>query len=271
MQYGVFASHCGFLLRLSDWLDAESIEGFSFDGTRWTERPDLDAEELADALGREVLDNYADRKWLERRLESLGYDRLAAHVRGTLLPPGGNTRTGDFGEIVAGFVVRRHFGFLIPVQRLRYKDSPSGTQRLIDLVAFKFREPPELTRIAVSEVKTRTGKVASIAADAAEQLADAVDDLALSLSYIDRRLTEQGKYALADRVIALLDPQARYGLDKHIFVVTDVNTLHDDALDRLEQADCNKDLAASIVLIAGLKDVIAGSYDAAGALGDLAD
>lgn len=257
-------------MKLSDWLDGEAIEGFSFEGTRWSERPDLNAEELAVALGREVLDNYVDRAWLERRLESLGYDRLAAHVRSTLLPPVGNTRTGDFGEIVAGFVVRRHFGYLIPVQRLRYKDSPSGTQRLIDVVAFRFRERPELTTIAVSEVKTRTDKVASIAADAAEQLADAVSDLALSLSYIDRRLTEQGKHALADRVIALLDPQARYHLDKHVFVITDTDTLHDDALDRLERADCDKDLAASIVLIAGLKEVIAGSYDAAGALRDLA-
>jgi Cap4 SAVED domain len=269
-QDGMLARHCGLLLRLSDWLDGEPIEGFSFDGTRWTERSDLDAGELADALGREVLDNYADRKWLERRLELLGYDRLAAHVRGTLLPPVGNTRTGDFGEIVAGFVVRRHFGFLIPVQRLRYKDSPSGTQRLIDVVAFKFRKPPELTTICVSEVKTRTGKVASIAADAAEQLADAVDDLALSLSYIDRRLTELGKHALADRVLALLDPQARYELDKHVFIVTDVETLHDEALDRLEQADGDKDLAASIVLIAALRDMIADSYQAAGELGDLA-
>jgi hypothetical protein len=266
----MLASNRGALLRLSDWLDGDPIEGFSFDGTRWTERPDLDTDELADALGREVLDNYADRRWLERRLELLGYDRLAAHVRGTLLPPVGNTRTGDFGEIVAGLVVRRHFGFLIPVQRLRYKDSPSGTQRLIDVVAFKFRKPPELSTIAVSEVKTRTGKVASIAADAAEQLVKAVDDLALSLSYIDRRLTEQGKHALADRIVALLDPQVRYRLDKHVFVVTDVDTLHDDTLDRLEQADVDKDLAASIVLIAGLKDVIAGSYDAAGALSDLA-
>lgn len=270
MQYGVLAAHSGAPLKLSDWLDGEPIEGFSFDGTRWTERPGLDAEELAEALGREVLDNYADREWLERRLELLGYDRLAAHVRGTLLPPAGNTRTGDFGEIVAGFVVRRHFGFLIPVQRLRYKDSPSGTQRLIDVVAFKFRAPPELTTIAVSEVKTRTSKVASIAADAAEQLADAVDDLALSLSYIDRRLTEQRKHALADHVIALLDPQARYRLDKHVFVVTDVDTLHDDTLDRLEQADGDKDLATSIVLIAGLKEVIVGGYDAAGALSGLA-
>lgn len=258
------------MLRLSDWLYGDRIEGFSFDGTRWTERPDVDAEQLADALGREVIDNYADREWLERRLELLGYDQLAAHVRATLLPPAGNTRTGDFGEIIAGFVVRRHFGFLIPVQRLRYKDSPSGTQRLIDVVAFKFREPPELTTVAVSEVKTRTGKGVSIAADAAVQLAKAVDDLALSLSYIDRRLTEQGKHALANRVLALLDPQARYDLDKHVFVVTDLETLHEDALDRLEQADGDKDLAASIILIAGLKDVISNSYEAAGALGDLA-
>jgi len=74
-------------LRLSNWLEGESIEGFSFDWTRWIERPEVDAEELADALGREVLDNYADREWLERRLERLGYDQLAAHIRDTLLPP----------------------------------------------------------------------------------------------------------------------------------------------------------------------------------------
>jgi hypothetical protein len=266
----VLASCCRFLLKLSDWLDGDVIEGFSFDVIRWTERPDLDAQDVADALGREVLDNYVDRKWLEHRLELLGYEQLVAHIRGTLLPPAGNTRTGDFGEIIAGFVVRRHFGFLIPVQRLRYKDSPSGTQRLIDIVAFRFREPPELTTIAVSEVKTRTSRVPSIAADAARQLADAVDDLALSLSYIDRRLTEQCRHALADRVLALLDPEARYHLDKHVFVVTDVETLHDDTLDRLEQVDADKDLAASIVLIAGLTDVIASSYEAAGELGDLA-
>lgn len=225
---------------------------------------------LAEALGQEVLDNYADRDWLAHRLATLGYDRLAEHVRDTVLPTAGNTRTGDFGEIVAGFVVRRHFGFLIPVQRLRYKDSPSGTQRLVDIVAFKFREPPQLTTVAVSEVKTRTGTASAILAAAAAQLVDAVKDLALSLSYIDRRLTEQGKHALADRVLALLDPQARYDLDKHVFVVTDADQLHADALDRLEKADGDKDLAASIVLIAGLGDVIADSYEAAGALGDLA-
>jgi hypothetical protein len=67
----------------------------------------------------------------------------------------------------------------------------------------------------------------------------------------------------------LLDPQARYELHKHVFVVTDVATLHEDALDRLERADGDKDVAASIVLIAGLKDVISDSYQAAGELGDL--
>ena len=88
-------------MKLTDWLDGEAIEGFSFDGTRWRERPDLDAEQLAHALGEEVLDNYADREWLQHRLSALGYDRLAEHVRNTVLPPAGNTRTGDFGEIVA--------------------------------------------------------------------------------------------------------------------------------------------------------------------------
>jgi Cap4 SAVED domain len=257
-------------MNLKDWLDGEPIDGFSFDGTRWIERAGMDAQRLIDALGREVLDNYADRAWLERRLDTLGYDRLAEHVRNTVLPPAGNTRTGDFGEILATFIMRRHLRFFVPVLRLRFKDSPSGTQRLIDLVAFKFRDPPGVTTIAVSEVKTRTGEAASIAADAAEQLTDAVADLPLSLSFMDRRLSEQGKHALADRILALLDPEATYELSKHVFVITDVDTLHTDTLTRLEDSDVDKDLAASIVLIGRLASVIADSYAAAGAIRDLA-
>jgi hypothetical protein len=255
-------------MRLDDWLARQSVGGFSFGADRWTEKNRTGDSERADALGREVIDNYVERDWLERRLASMGYDRLAEYVRETVLPPAGNTRTGDFGEIVATFVIRRHLGFFVPVLRLRYKDSPSGTQRLIDLVAFKFRDPPESTTVAVSEVKTRTGAAASIAADAAEQLADAVSDLPLSLSFMDRRLNEQGKYFLADRVAALLDPQASYELARFVFIVTDVDALHVDTLDRLEESDVDKDLAISLVLIGGLSGVIAEAYDAAGALHD---
>lgn len=254
-------------MKLEDWLAYEPVEGFGFDAGRWIERPG--AEDLADALGREILENYLERDWLERRLASMGYDRLAEHVRRTVLPPVGNTRTGDFGEIVATFVMRREMGFFVPVLRLRYKDSPSGTQRLIDLVAFKFRDPPDSTTVAVSEVKTRTGPAASIAADAATQLAEAISDLPLSLSFMDRRLNAEGKHFLADRVAALLDPQASYDLVRHVFVVTDPDALHQDTLQRLEAAEVDKDLAASLVLIAGLARVITDAYDAAGNLRDL--
>lgn len=253
-------------MNLEQWLDHEAVEGFSFDVRRWTEHLDTIEDGLAEALGREILENYARREWLERRLESMGYDRLAEHVRSTVLPPAGNTRTGDFGEIIATFVMRRHFGFFVPVLRLRYKDSPSGTQRLIDLVAFKFRDPPETTTIAVSEVKTRTGAAASIAVDAAGQLAEAISDLPLSLSFMDRRLTEEGKHFLADRVAALLDPQARYEIDQHVFVVTDIDTLHDHTLDRLEDSDLDKDLTTSLVLITRLGEVISEAFNSAGEL-----
>jgi hypothetical protein len=257
-------------VRLEEWLAHEHVEGFSFDVAKWVEQPGTIAQSLAEALGHEVVENYMRRGWLERRLASMGYERLAAHVRQTVLPPAGNTRTGDFGEIVATFVMRRHLGFFVPVLRLRYKDSPSGTQRLIDLVAFKFREPPETTMVAVSEVKTRTAAVPSIAVDAAGQLADAISDLPLSLSFMDRRLNEEGKYAMADRVAALLDPQASYAIVRHVFVVTDSETLHADTLDRLEESDVDKELTASLVLIAGLATVITDAYSAAGELRDLA-
>lgn len=253
-------------MNLKDWLDDEADEGFSFDVLEWTEDPTTIADELSEALGKEVLRNYVFDAWLEQRLESLGYDRLAERVRETVLPPPGNTRTGEFGEIVATFLMSRHLGFFFPVLRLRFKDSPSGTQRLIDLVAFKFREPPDKTIIAVAEVKTRTGSAPSLAVRAATQLAGAIEDLPLSLSYIDRRLTEEGKYSMANRVSALLDPQAEHELDAHVFVVTDADTLHDETLSRLEDSDLDKNLTASVVLIGDLKDVISDAFETAGEL-----
>ena len=181
-------------MKLEDWLAREAVDGFSFDVARWIEHPGTMVERLAEALGREVVENYMRREWLERRLRSMGYERLAEYVRQTVLPPAGNTRTGDFGEIVATFVMRRHLEFFVPVLRLRYKDSPSGTQRLIDLVAFKFREPPDTTTVAVSEVKTLT---AFVTAGAGFLLAVLWFDLMFDVQALPHRGHELPEHTLA--------------------------------------------------------------------------
>jgi hypothetical protein len=250
------------MVNLSEWLEVESVSDFSFTAERWTER-EIDDEARADAVGREVLTNYANRDWLARRLASMGYERLAQHLRDTVLPPAGNTRTGDFGEIVGTFLLRRHKNFFVPVLRLRYKDAPSGTQRLIDIVAFRFRKSPERTIVAVCEVKTRTDSDPSIALRAADQLAAAVKDLPLSLSFMDRRLTEEGKHQLADLVAALLDPDAEFDLEQHVCVVTDATVVHAEVFDRLEDSDSYAEVKASVVLLADLPQLISDSYDSA--------
>lgn len=256
-------------MNLAEWLEVNEVGDLAFSAERWTER-DCEDDELIDVLGREITRNYADRRWLERRLASMGYDRLAEHVRTTVLPQPGNTRTGDFGEIVATFVLRHHKKFVVPLLRLRYKDSPGGTQRLIDVVAFKFRDPPGRTVVAVSEVKTRTGTSRSVGAEAAGQLAAAVKDLPLSLSFMDRRLDEAGRHFLADRVAALLDPEAQFDLEQHVFVVTDVDVVHHEILSRIEGTTSPADLKASLVLLRRLERLIADAYSSAGELRDIA-
>lgn len=249
---------------LAHWLELEKIEGFSFAAEQWTEC-EYEKDALLEALGREITTNYADREWLERRLRTMGYERLAEHVRHTVLPSPGNTRTGDFGEIVATLLLRRLKEFFVPVLRLRYKDSPDATQRLLDIVAFKFRDPPTRTLVAISEVKTRTGSAPGIGAEAASQLEAAEKDLPLSLSFMDRRLNAEGKHWLADRVVALLDPDAKFDLEKHVFVVTDADALHADTLKRITHID----LTASLVLVKDLAKLIADAYESAGRLRDL--
>lgn len=252
-------------MKLDDWLGVEVLADFGFSAERWTER-DCDQDALVDELGREITRNYTDRVWLERRLALMGYERLAAHVRETILPPPGNTRTGDFGEIVSTHLLRSHKGFFVPVLRLRYKDSPSGTQRLIDIVAFKFRDPPDRTVIAVCEVKTRTNSQAAIAVQAAEQLAAAIKDLPLSLSFMDRRLTAEGKHSFADRIAALLDPDAQFDIEQHVCAVTDPDVVHAEALQRLDAAAVDGDISASLILLGRLGQLISDSYDSAGNL-----
>ncbi|HWC48547.1 MAG TPA: Hachiman antiphage defense system protein HamA [Solirubrobacterales bacterium] len=253
------------MVNLADWLEAEEVSGFRFAAERWTERP-FDAQARAEAVGREVLANYANRDWLARRMESMGYERLAQHLRDTVLPPSGNTRTGDFGEIVGTFLLRQHKEFFVPVLRLRYKDAPDGTQRLIDIVAFQFRKPPGRTVVAVCEVKTRSASDPSIAVRAADQLAAAVKDLPLSLSFMDRRLTDEGKHQFADLVAALLDPDADYHLEQHVCAVTDTDVVHAEVFDRLEDPGSYADVKASVVLLAGMAQLISDSYDSASRL-----
>lgn len=251
-----------------DWLEAEGVTGFSFLAERWTER-ETDQETRVEAVGGEVLNNYADRDWLSRRLASMGYERLAKHVKDTVLPPSGNTRTGDFGEIVGTHLLRKHKKFYVPILRLRYKDAPSGTQRLIDIVAIQFRKPPNRTVVAVCEVKTRTNSEPSIAVQAADQLVAAIKDLPLSLSFIDRRLTDEGKHQIADLIARLLDPDAEFDVEQHVCAVTDPEVVHAEIFDRLETPGSYADVKASVVLLAGLAQLIADSYESAGRLNGL--
>jgi hypothetical protein len=212
-------------LDLRQWLERDELAGYGFSAEFWRET-EGDRDAVTKALASEIVNSYVDRDWLERRLAKLGYARVAEHLRSTVLPPPGNTRAGDFGEIVATFLISRFGRFRVPVLRLRYKDSPSGTQRLIDVVAFKFRRPPQRTVISVNEVKTRTSSAPGAAAEAADQLYIAVANLALSLSYIERRLTSEGKHWLADLVLALLADDAVFDLQQTVYLVSDQQALH---------------------------------------------
>ncbi|HEX8741503.1 MAG TPA: Hachiman antiphage defense system protein HamA [Thermoleophilaceae bacterium] len=257
-------------LDLRAWLELECLDDFGFEAERWTEC-DCAREAVIDALGREILESYVDRSYLEHRLRKLGYGRLAEHVRRRILPPPGNTRTGDFGEVVSTVVLRRYKGFHVPVLRLRYKDAPGGTQRLIDVVAFKFRDAPDRTVIRVSEVKTRTGAAVGIAASAVKQLRESIEDLPLSLTFIERRLSEDDKHFLADRVLDLLDEDADYDLQEHVFVVTDEDEVRDETLDRIDDDALGApELTASLVLLTDLAQLIGAAYESAGALRDFA-
>jgi hypothetical protein len=249
------------------WIVAEAREGLGLAAEAWLTQ-DIERDAVVLILSREILRSYERLDYLSRRLADRGLDRVAEHVRRNLLPGPGNQRVGDFGELVATAVFRRLKQYTVPVLKLRFKLDPNESQRLIDVVAFQHLSRPGEVVLAVTEVKTRTNTPTplppTLGIDAYKQLLEAVDErMGQSLTFIRKRLEEQGRVWLADRVEALLDDET-YTLERYLAFVVDEAAWRDVILERLDQHDRDAEhLCANVLLIGDLNSLVDDSYAAA--------
>jgi len=89
-------------------------------------------------LAKKCKDHYVSRKWLT----TFGRKKLAAKLN-AVLPVSKRQRSGDLGEILATeYVNRKEWDYVIPVLRLRWKDSRELPMRGEDGVGFNFGVKP---------------------------------------------------------------------------------------------------------------------------------
>jgi hypothetical protein len=133
-------------------------------------------------------DHYDGRERFLRRVERLGYDRAVNIIR-ERLPATARSRSGDLGEMLATEYVRAALPFIIPINRLQWKDGRNMALRGDDLIGFRIEANGKLEALLKGESKSR----ASLGSDA---MADAI----LKLREYDGRPSPHTLLYTADRL-----------------------------------------------------------------------
>jgi len=127
------------------WIEYDSyIDNSEFIECILIEKPGS-RELIKEALNQTILEHHFPLKTIQRHLKKLEFDNLAREL------PIGNTRKGNFGEIVASEHLCQRYNYEMPVYKLRYRDSPMP-MRGEDVVAFKI-ENGIIKAISIGEAK----------------------------------------------------------------------------------------------------------------------
>jgi hypothetical protein len=143
--------------------------------------------------------HYEDPARFMDRMTQLGYASTAKKFR-ERLPTTKMARSGELGEILATEYVNRRLDFVIPIKRLRWKDSRELPMRGTDLIGFKVG-PKGIVGILKGEAKSRKTLLAATVDEAEATLArhQGRPD-AHTLNFIVDRLYETNQEALARQV-----------------------------------------------------------------------
>lgn len=173
------------------------------------------------ALSKAVLDHHFHRERIKGALERLGFPE-AAEFFSTCLPKKGNTRKGNFGEVVASEHLRQRYGYKMPVFKLRFMDNPDMPMRGEDIVAFEVAEDNRITAICLGEAKTLGSYNRSKVEEAHKRLFIAYHPYPVTLSLISNILHERGDHDLANQVDNILEILVSKPFRQHnwIFIIT---------------------------------------------------
>ena len=156
------------LTLFEEWCDKVSSvhNGHPFDVlTEKVDARDVILPELVSALH----DHYDARARFLERAARLGYDRAVEVIR-QRLPTTAIARSGDLGEILATEYVNSSLPFVIPINRLQWKDGRNTAMRGDDLIGFRLKADGKLDALLKGESKSRIGLYDNAMAEAVTKL-----------------------------------------------------------------------------------------------------
>ena len=119
-------------------------------------------------------------------LKAGGYGKVANTIKNSM-PLGKRTRSGDLGELLATEYIRDQTTFIVPFNKLQWKDDRKVAMRGNDVVAV--RKERSTTKVLKAEVKSRANFYPSHVTEACESLdADDGRPNPATLAFITKRL-----------------------------------------------------------------------------------
>jgi hypothetical protein len=185
------------LTLFEEWCDKVSAahNGHPFDVlTEKVDARDIILPELVSVLQY----HYDARARFLERAARLGYDRAVEVIR-QRLPTIAIARSGDIGEILATEYVNSSLPFVIPINRLQWKDGRNTAMRGDDLIGFRLKGDGKLDALLKGESKSRIGLYDNAMAEAVTKLREYDGRPSPhTLMYLVDRLKELGQTAAAE-------------------------------------------------------------------------
>ena len=221
------------VMMIEEWLkrderDTGISKFFIFDLTE----DNLDKlEDLKKFLAKQVLIHLANPSRLIRIFKSRPVDELTYHIINSKLPPEDaqfSPKQSFWAEILSAEILENIDKFILPIYKLRYKDSRDKAMRgKADVLACKIIDNKPI--ISFSEVKSKSAYISpkeskELATEAFEGLCSNNIDFPEIVDYISERIEDlpdnnPNKYLLMDLFDnAIINPKS-YSKDFHLFFV----------------------------------------------------
>jgi hypothetical protein len=182
-------------------------------------------------------------------------------------PKGFRLRRGDFGEIITTSVLEEFFGFIVPVQKLRYRIDSDQSLPGTDAVAMKVKGEI-ISEICFIESKTRSTRATKAAVEGYQQLmSDYANEFSDIINFVLARMKENNHPLFNGFLNYLHDRDDTSNIESlRIGLVWETNEWSETTVQNLEEARNSPvpKLVVMLVRLLGLKGLVDELYGSIG-------
>jgi len=224
-------------------------------------------DDLLAYLSNEVSSNLINPEYLKQAAEIAGLATVRQYLDEYVITRVTSTRNGDFGEILGSLMLREKEDYLIPIQKLRYREAKDWSPRLTDILALKVSNHT-VQLVCYAEAKTRTLPDNDAGKEGYERLKrDSEVPHPEILHFVSARLWDTKNWPVLKLILQLFSSRADYVREFRLLLIYDRDAWRTKVLDVIEevQPDINN-FSVQVVLLSRLQCLIDDCYSRAGLL-----